>query len=517
MQLRTNVLLAVLFCAAMASASETNVGNTRDACDKSNPVTFETSTGQASVSASSTKSFDLPAMTTEITWYCGGSSERSANGAEFNKITITRAENGAIQWTFFRVEGQVTPNPLVRVGDSRDACGAPQPVTFNSKTELVTVSPGQMVLEELPTMTGDMSWNCAKSQERVANPNAFDVIQAERAGNGAIQWVFYRTLTDHDDSTGNYLDLLPGNFVVQVAGTGITVPKPGFLKQQLDTFWTNQHDQLQNKMFAKLKKEQSFTAKKLTLAPAAQTELRVGDTKDDVLLKYVVHQNELMVSADGADLRAVFDLELVMVLPKQQTLPLHTERATAFVHHFDIHAANAGSAILAAFAKSRIHAVETDNDSSTQDIKSDVNQALAGISADLSASSGTTADLHQTNGTVQVCVKLQPNTKCSFPDVAPVRVSREPLDTSHDQCSKSKIWMWDYQKGSFVPIDRGATAEIEVDNQRFEWFCGESDQPDTVNGDEWATGPKGTYFVNVKRDSSGSNIDWTFQSWHQTR
>ena len=518
MRVYTGVFSVILLAAAMASlasASETNVGNTKDACDKSNPVKLESSTGTVSVGANSTKSVSLPARTTEIFWYCGGSRERSANDKEFNNVKISRAANGAIQWTFFLIEGENTLIPLVRVGDSRDACDGSQPVTFNSKTEQVTVKAGQIVLEELPMMSGDMSWQCGKSNERVANPNAFDVIQAERASNGALQWVFYRTLTDHDDSTGNYIDLLPGDLVLQLAGTSTTVSQPGFLKLQLDTLWASQRGQFQAKMLAKLKKEKSFTVQSLTLSDASKSEVRIGDDKDDVLVKYVVHENELLASSTGANLRAVFDLELVMVLPKQQTMPLQAKRATAFAHHFEIHAASAGDAILAAFAKSRIHAVETDTDSSTQDVKKDVNTALASVSGNLGAPSGSKVGLQQTNGTVQACVQLKAGAKCSFPAVSRVVApNRKTLDTSHDQCSEAKVWMWDYQKGGFVSIAKGGSAEIEVDNQRFEWFCGGDSQPDTVNGSEWATGPEGTYFVHVQRDATGRNIDWTFQSWH---
>ena len=109
---------------------------------------------------------------------------------------------------------------------------------------------------------------------------------------------------------------------------------------------------------------------------------------------------------------------------------------------------------------------------------------------------------------------LIPGKTCNFPAVSmPRMAARKTLDTSHDQCGEGKIWMWDYQRGGFVPIAKGGSAEIEVDNQRFEWFCGGGSEPNTYN-DEWATGPEGTYFVHVKRDDSGSNIDWTFQSWH---
>jgi len=520
MRVRSLIMSAVLVTAALigtASAFDTKVGDTKDGCDKSEVVKFQTSNGQAQVKANSSPApFDLPGLTREITWYCGGSRERSANDTEFNKVKISRAANGAIQWTFYKATAGTadTSNVQTQMGNSKDACDASHVVTFKAKDGPVGLKAGQSVFKELPTLTRELSWKCDDSNERVANPNAFNFVQAERAGNGAIKWYFYRMMSVQDDSTGDYRDNVPGDVIIQVPAVKKTVPEPGFLKQQMDTFWDSNLSDLTSDINKSLKDEKEVTITNLKLAQSAQAELRVGDNKDDVLVKYVVHQNTANVSKSGVNFQATFDIELVMFLPRQQTTPLQAKRATAFVHHFELHGASAGDDFLAAFAKSRIHAEETSTDSFTKNVTKRVNKALADISTNLGAPNGTPVALDAAVGTVQACVKISPADACTFPrPKLPPVVARKTLDSSHDQCGENKIWIWDYQKGTFVPVAKGGSALIEIDNQRFEWFCGGDTQPDAKN-DEWATGPEDTYFVQVKRAASGSQIDWTFQSWH---
>jgi hypothetical protein len=521
MKLGTIVLLAtLLFTVAVpvVFASDTKVGDTKDGCDKSEIVKFQAANGQAQVKAnSSPPAFDLPGLTREITWYCGGSRERSANGTEFNKVKISRAPNGAIQWVFLRASANAataTVNPQVQMGNSKDACDASHPVTFQAKDGKVTLAAGQTIFKELPAMTRELAWKCGSSDERVANPNAFDSVVVGRAGNGALQWEFFRGMSVVDDSVGNYIDNVPGDIVIQVPVAKKTVPEPGFLKQQLDGFWDSNISTLTTEINKSLQGEKSVKITNLALSRSPQAELRVGDSKDNVLVKYVVHQNTADVSKSPANFHATFDIELVMFLPRQQTMPLQAKSATAFVHHFELNGASSGDDFLAAFAKSRIHAEETSTNNFAKNVKDKVNAALAQISGNLGAPPGTPAALSTSVGTVQACVKLQPSDQCSFPRARiPPVISRKTLDTSHDKCGANKIWVWDYQKGTFVPVGTGGNALIEVDNQRFEWFCGGDAQPDSAN-DEWATGPEGTYFVQVVRNASGSQIDWTFQSWH---
>lgn len=519
MQIRP-LVLAVLFLAALPLATrayDTKVGDTKDGCDAGNAVTFQTSNGTAKVKANTSPTpFDLPGLTREITWYCGGSRERSANDTEFNRVKISRAKNGAIQWVFYKASnGQGSTNQgstHVQMGNSNDACDASETVTFTAKDGPVKLGAGQSVFKELPVMTRELSWKCGTNDERVANPNAFNFVQLERSGNGALKWYFYRDLSVQDDSTGNYADMVPGNIILQAPALKQTVPLPGFLKQQLDSFWDDNLKDVQAEILKSLQGDKRYSISSLTLAPSAQAELRVGENADSVLVKYVVHQNTAAVSKSPANFRAVFDIELVIFLSRPQTLPVKANRATAFVHHFELHGASAGDDFLAAFAKSRIHAVETNTNGFTRDVKDRVNTALKQASSQIPAPPGTPLVLDAQAGTVTGCVKLQPSDVCQFTMSRPPVIVRKTLDTSHDQCTANKMWIWDYQRGTFLPVAKGESALIEVDNQRFEWFCGGDTQPDPKN-DEWATGPEGTYFVRVNRAGSGSQIDWTFQSW----
>lgn len=516
MSLRSLTLSAaiLMFGFSFAFSSDTKVGDTKDGCDAGNVVTFQTSSGQAKVKADSSPApFDLPGLTREITWYCGGSRERSANDTQFNRVKISRAKNGAIQWVFYKATSdQSSQDQQAQMGNSNDACDASQPVTFTAKDGPVKLAAGQSVFKQLPAMTRELSWKCGSSDERVANPNAFDFIQVERAGNGALKWYFYRGLSVQDDSTGNYADMVPGDVILQAPALNKTLPMPGFLKQQLDTFWDANRKDVQAEILKSLQGDKRYTITDLALSPSAQAELRVGENSDSVLVKYVVHQNTAAVSKSPANFRAVFDIELVIFLPRSTKLPVQADKATAFVHHFELHGASPGDDFLAAFAKSRIHAVESNTNGFTRDVKDRVNAALKGALSQISAPNGTPLLLDAQAGTVTGCVKAQPSDACQFSPARPPVIVRKTLDTSRDQCGAGKMWIWDYQRGRFLPVAKGESAVIEVDNQRFEWFCGGDTQPDPKN-DEWATGPEGTYFVQVKRGASGSQIDWTFLSW----
>ena len=56
------------------------------------------------VNAGETKLIEMTAPTLEITWYRGDSKERAANDVSFTHVRCQRAGNGAILWTFFKVD-----------------------------------------------------------------------------------------------------------------------------------------------------------------------------------------------------------------------------------------------------------------------------------------------------------------------------------------------------------------------------------------------------------------------------
>lgn len=84
-----------------APVTTARTGDTADGCDGHDAVTFRGKSGTVTVKASETVVADLPAAVTELTWKCGGSTERVANDAPFDQVRVSRAINGAIRWVFY--------------------------------------------------------------------------------------------------------------------------------------------------------------------------------------------------------------------------------------------------------------------------------------------------------------------------------------------------------------------------------------------------------------------------------
>lgn len=310
---------------------------------------------------------------------------------------------------------------------------------------------------------------------------------------------------------GDYLALLPGDVQIEVPSLNLNLPEPGFFKQQFDQFWSDpkQQAQIKQQILKNLPTLQHITIQNIFLADAGRAELRVVSSGDEVRLKYVVHGNVSPLDAFGESLVVTFDIEVALALPFRQKSPIQASHASGFAHHFDIKGGVATADFAMAFFKSYIHEGEAAGDATAQDVKGLVNQSLARIAAPIPP--GTPVLLSESNGTTQMCVQMKPADVCKFPAVAtPVVPSRQKLDTSHDQCGESAVWIWDYQLGRFVRLATGQRALIPVE-QRFEWFCGGDTAPDGGHN-EWTVGPIETYLVSVSRQASGQ-LDWTFLSW----
>jgi transthyretin-like family protein len=76
-------------------------GDTADACDGHDAVTFRGKAGTVTVKASETLVADLASAVTELAWKCGGSQERVANDSPFDQVRVARSGNGAIRWVFY--------------------------------------------------------------------------------------------------------------------------------------------------------------------------------------------------------------------------------------------------------------------------------------------------------------------------------------------------------------------------------------------------------------------------------
>ena len=549
------ILTFAATCLALVASSapaQTKVGDTKDACDASQPVKFQSADGPVSVKAPGSATKALPGLTREITWYCGGSRERSANGEQFDQVRLVRAKNGAMQWTFFRQPapsqptGVEVPGPadgtsgLTQVGESNDACSSSHTVAFWAKNkERVRLAAGKSTLIELPGLTREIRWNCDDSSERVANPNEFNWVEVGRAGNGAIHWVFYRSATmqhsllhlspgilavANDASIGDFLHNVPGNVTVGLGGTDKVFPQaPGILKQQIDQTCDGLLPTIQQKIEEKTS-DPKIKLGSVTPASSESSELRVATTATGITLKYVVHGNKAAgtyIQKDpgvDANFVATFDIEVALPFARSQVLSkLAVSRATAFAHHVEIAGASAGDALLVGFAKSRVRAAETRIDAVSADITKDVNKSLQTVFDLLGAlipKQDTLASVDlDAAGTLLVCAKSSASQVCKFAGASEPSDTRRVLGPSADQCSAGKLWLWDAERGRFLSLAKGArNVVVELDDRRFEWFCGGDTQADDKN-DEWASGDPGTFAVRVSRDPSSREIRWEFLSW----
>ena len=197
------LLIALLMCLISPEAlAQVRVGDTKDGCDKVHPVVFNNVivNGVPGQQVRVHKGehpppFDLPTPVREIDWFCGFSSETSANDEPFDQVSVQRTKTGALIFIFFRKQPSNTfpsmGGSLARTGDTKDACDKTQPVTFDSVEGPVPVSAGQQnVVRDLPAPTTEIHFMCGTSPEVARNDTPFDTVRVSRAGNGAIKWVF---------------------------------------------------------------------------------------------------------------------------------------------------------------------------------------------------------------------------------------------------------------------------------------------------------------------------------------
>jgi len=556
----TLLLFAACFFAGRASAvpfADKVVGDTRDACDGNDTVKFESKDGPVNVHRNESKTAELPSSTREIYWYCAGSRERSANDTPFNVVQITRAGNGAIHWVFLVRTGS-TGGPtgsggsnsgsgstggssgsagIVRVGDTKDACDRSQIVKVRDTVpKALEVKAGDIQTGDLPSLTREIFWNCGDSHERAANDNPFNRVQIERAGNGAIQWIFYRTMSVSGVAAGTFVHDVRGNLVLaaKVGNNAVNLPQPaaGFLKNTFDQAWNAQRPGFTDRIRALIPQGSvagmpgKLRIDSIDLSDSSKTELRVAQTADTLTIKFVVHENKVRVTdvvtdpAPDAKLVMTFDLELVMPFARSQTLPgLQVSKASALVQHVEIEGGNTFGGIVVGLLKSRVRAEETNLGNISQDVTKEVsgviNSALASLTKGLPPGPIPVNLEADQVGDVRVCAKVGTTQGCNFPSASAALAPPRVLDTSNDQCHLDKIWLWDSELGHFVSVDKGASGTvIQVDNKRFEWYCGDNSGPDpSPSNHESASGPTGTYQVRVARDQEGRAIHWQFLFW----
>jgi len=184
---------ALVFAAAAATA-QTQVGDTRDGCDKSQVVSFKMKGGGTfKVKAGEkNKDADLSAPVRELEWFCGSSREFSSNDVPYDRVRVTRADNGAIHFFFFRLPPPSGGNvQTATVGDTADGCHKQHVVTIQGRDGKVTIAASETKIVDLPAVTNEVDFLCGNDGESAENDTPFDRVRASRNINGAIQFTFY--------------------------------------------------------------------------------------------------------------------------------------------------------------------------------------------------------------------------------------------------------------------------------------------------------------------------------------
>lgn len=460
------LVLACCVLAGQALASDKVVGDTRDACDGHNPVTFAGKTGSASVRAGQSETVELPSSTREIYWYCAGTRERSANDTPFNEVQITRAGNGAIHWVFMVRSEPAGSDTNVRVGDTKDACDRSQTVVIHvGPSSTVNVGAGQIQTTNLPSLTRQIFWDCGKSSERAANPLPFNRVQLERAGNGAMQWVFYRTLSVSGVGLGPFIHDVTGD-VLLPNGFNFPQPKAGILKTDLSQFWDANLPAIKDQVTALFPHGRvagfpgTIRLNSITLSPSSQLEIRVDQSSNTLTMKPVVHGSQASVTLVpdnpklDVNVTATFDLELILAFPRSQTLTVSNHQLTGLtlaqpivlVQHVEIESNDPGSGILVGLLKANVRAEETQFDSVTQAVNKKLTAAIiAALEGALAPfgnklPNGTAVvnlDANQ-SGDVRACPAILAPCNFAAPSARPA--SPRVLGASTDQCSQGTIW-----------------------------------------------------------------------------
>ena len=516
-----------------------NVGTTKDACDRSEVVKIADRSGETVRIKAGQKNqvVDLPAATREVTWYCGGTRERAANDEPFNRVRLSRADNGALSWTFVMAprDDPAEGAGLVRVGESFDACDASEPVLMRDNAIRVGAPAMRHIGFDHPVRS--FRFFCGDTPERVTNPNPFNVALIERAGNGAIHWVFYRRTAVSGDNLGDFLHNVAGDIEAGTAAVGgrpaaNLPPMAGRLKEILDDVWNDARADVEQIFRDEMREEEDTQLDRLTLSRANAGELRVlRRPNGGVTVKYVVHENTADVSLIRGDpvadinVNLTFDIELALVFPAtQSSAGLAVTRATAFARHVEVSGADPWGHLMVELGRTFVRRKETSLGTKTREITEDINQRLGAVRDQILAQVGgaippglDTLQLDAApDGALLLCLTRategSPLPACSFPSRTARDLERRVLDRSRDQCGDSRVWLWDHEKGRFVSVPRGGSTVVELDSHRLEWFCGGPSEPDT-DRDEWATAPVRTYGVRVTRPEGGGRIEWEFLHW----
>jgi hypothetical protein len=544
------LLVFSLIClSGSALAQDIKVGDTKDACDASNRVRLHGKAGDVFIKAGDSQRVELPALTNEIFWFCGGDRNRSANGEHFNVVKISRKDNGAITCGFFRTAPPAPAPNLVRVGTTKDGCDGSRQVKFQGKDGDVSIKAGQSKLVELSSARNTLNWDCVPPSgncpsgdvcdEHVGNSIAFDTVQIERAGNGAISWVFYmkkNSAPSSESATPDYVRNATGNLRVGVSAGSLKKELPGIPTGLLKTAARNAWLELRDTHRAEIKEEittqgkaaagnlpgGSFVLESLTLAGAEGVELRTAAEGNSLWLKLLAHGNVaqtkfVLSGLPDPVLKLTFDIEVELrIKPESLMKTPKAETAVMRLGHFEIEGANVAGNIAQEVFKSKLRNAKTQANAISKVVLDEINQQLGKFFPTAPKDfplSVVKADISVTRaGSVMFCLHTPGAPACQFSGPEEVAHSPRVLDDDVDRCGSSLIWLRDSQKRRFIGIGKGKqNVLVEVESREFPWFCGGDSGPESA---ESAAGPVGTYLLRVSRAATGDRIDWKFLSWH---
>lgn len=537
------VILCIVFSSGSAASQEVKVDQTFDDCDQKNSLKV---LGK-SIPIGVTTRVALPALTNEVIWFCDGDRNRSASDFFFNVVKIRRKQStDEFKVSFFKS----TPKPdsnqpaVVKVGTTKDGCDGSRNVRFKGKDGNVIVKAGKTSeLVELPSVRNQVDWFCVPSSgncpsddvcdEHSANSLAFEFVQLERAGNGAMNWVFYRRKNSQPPSESpvpEFVRNANGNVRIAISTplgkSNKSLPERG-LKIALDRGYNAAENLVEAFVRGELNKHGTAAAKKfgatfrldsLQISRIQDNELRTAAAGREPSLKYLAHGNtakiRFILSGIEAKLNLTFDTEVEVGLQfNSLNKPPRANTAELRIGHSEIEGSNVFGNLAQEVFKNKLREAKTQANNTVIDFRTEVNKFFEENFPTIPANVAKLDTSVTSAGTMRFCLRVLGAPPCVFIVMAGEETANQPkvLDTDVDRCGDGRIWLRDASKRRFVSIAKGnKNVIVEVESREFPWFCGGSQGPEE---DESATGPLGTYLVSVSRAPTGDRIDWKFMSW----
>ena len=535
----------LLVCLAVSSGSafsqDVKVDHTFDDCDQNNSLKVQ----GKSIPIGVTTRVELPALTNEVIWFCAGDRNRSASDFFFNVVKIRREHStDEFKVSFFKSTLKPDSNQpdVIKVGMTKDGCDGSRHVRFKGKGGNVIVKAGKTSeLVELPSVRNQIDWFCVPPSgtcpkddvcdEHSANSLAFDFVQLERAGNGALNWIFYRrknSVQPGEPPVPDFVRNANGNVRVSISTpfgkSNEGLPERG-LKTALDRGYTAAENLIEAFVRDELVKHGTAAAKKiggtfrldaLRVSTTQDNELRTAAEGKEPSLKYLAHGNtakiRFILSGIEAKLSLTFDTEVEVGLRFNPiNKPPRAVTAEVRIGHSEIEGSNVFGNLAQEIFKNKLREAKTQANNTVIDFRTEVNKFFEENFPDIPANVAKLDTSVTSAGTLRFCLRVLGASPCVF--IAEPVTAHQPkvLDTDVDRCGSGNIWLRDAAKRRFVSIAKGKkNVIVEVESREFPWFCGGPQGPEE---DESATGPLGTYLISVSRAPTGDRIDWKFMSW----